>query len=319
MKSLILLIVFFCSATVNAQILDDVRELTELNDPNFTDAYPYLTDDGLRLYFTNNDGGNNNLYFSSRPDLLSDFEPKQLLDSTLFSGVVSCWFTNDELKAYYSNGTFLSHVSRATTASAFGTPTVINLVGGTGGFLGGQSFTPGGEELYFYNADEIAKYEYTNSSTYTFVSNLAIPAGYTTSTAQLSKDGLELFWALSPIGVDSSYLFKADRAAIGDDFLNPIIMNDQINPPTFLHSSHASYAAGPNILVWVHNNGLTWNGNDLYIAQSSTSSLTELSNGPKELVKIVDLMGRETNYEPRKALIYIYSDGSTEKVVGFED
>lgn len=45
-----------------------------------------------------------------------------------------------------------------------------------------------------------------------------------------------------------------------------------------------------------------------------TSSLTELSNTPKQLLKIVDLIGRETTFKPNTPLIYIYSDGTTEKV-----
>ena len=87
MKSLILSSILLLTACVNAQILDDVWELSELNDPNYTDAYPYLTDDGLRIYFTSNDGMGNNLFFSSRPDLDTDFASKQLLDSTLFSNL----------------------------------------------------------------------------------------------------------------------------------------------------------------------------------------------------------------------------------------
>ncbi|MCB9335866.1 MAG: hypothetical protein H6586_06940 [Flavobacteriales bacterium] len=47
----------------------------------------------------------------------------------------------------------------------------------------------------------------------------------------------------------------------------------------------------------------------------STNSVVELSNSvEKELLKVVDLMGRETEDKPNTLLIYIYSDGTTEKV-----
>ena len=42
--------------------------------------------------------------------------------------------------------------------------------------------------------------------------------------------------------------------------------------------------------------------------------LNTLSNQEKELVKIVDQLGRETAFKPNTTLIYVYSDGSTEKV-----
>ena len=50
-----------------------------------------------------------------------------------------------------------------------------------------------------------------------------------------------------------------------------------------------------------------------------TVGLNELSNTPKQLLKIVDLMGRETEYKPNTVLIYVFDDGSTEKVFKMED
>jgi len=41
-------------------------------------------------------------------------------------------------------------------------------------------------------------------------------------------------------------------------------------------------------------------------------------NPNRTLLKIVDLMGRETEYQPNSTLIYIYSDGSREKVFKVE-
>ena len=38
----------------------------------------------------------------------------------------------------------------------------------------------------------------------------------------------------------------------------------------------------------------------------------------KQVVKIVNLLGQETEYKPNTPLIYIYSDGSTEKVYSIE-
>lgn len=46
--------------------------------------------------------------------------------------------------------------------------------------------------------------------------------------------------------------------------------------------------------------------------------IEELSIGEKELFKIVDLIGRETTPKKNKVLIYVYSDGTTERVFEFE-
>jgi len=34
----------------------------------------------------------------------------------------------------------------------------------------------------------------------------------------------------------------------------------------------------------------------------------------KNLIQILDMMGRETSFKPNTPLIYVYDDGSTEKV-----
>ena len=44
-----------------------------------------------------------------------------------------------------------------------------------------------------------------------------------------------------------------------------------------------------------------------------TSSLTELTSS-KNLIQILDMMGRETSFKPNTPLIYVYDDGSIEKV-----
>ena len=47
--------------------------------------------------------------------------------------------------------------------------------------------------------------------------------------------------------------------------------------------------------------------------------LIELYDEPKNLVKIVDLMGRETEFKPNIPLIFIYSDGTRERVMKLEE
>ncbi len=49
------------------------------------------------------------------------------------------------------------------------------------------------------------------------------------------------------------------------------------------------------------------------------TGIEELIQMEKELVKIVDFMGRETKYKPNTPLIFIYSDGTVERVMKLED
>jgi hypothetical protein len=55
-----------------------------------------------------------------------------------------------------------------------------------------------------------------------------------------------------------------------------------------------------------------------FLVVDPTSGIEELKQGEKELVKVVDLMGRETLPENNKVLLYIYSDGSVERRFNIE-
>ncbi len=57
---------------------------------------------------------------------------------------------------------------------------------------------------------------------------------------------------------------------------------------------------------------------ELYTTQDCNVGIEELNQGEKEIIRVVDLMGRETTPQKNKVLIYQYSDGTTEKVFEFE-
>jgi hypothetical protein len=50
---------------------------------------------------------------------------------------------------------------------------------------------------------------------------------------------------------------------------------------------------------------------------SASAGINEL-NSSKNLILVLDLMGRETTFQPNTPLIYVYDDGSTEKVFSVE-
>lgn len=63
-------------------------------------------------------------------------------------------------------------------------------------------------------------------------------------------------------------------------------------------------------------------GHDVFLVKykfSGTSGIEELQAKPKSLIKIVDLMGRETTIKPNVVLFYQYSDGSVEKKIVIVD
>ena len=43
------------------------------------------------------------------------------------------------------------------------------------------------------------------------------------------------------------------------------------------------------------------------------TGIIEVNNTPKQLIKIVDVIGRETPFKPNTPLLYIYNDGTVER------
>lgn len=101
---------------------------------------------------------------------------------------------------------------------------------------------------------------------------------------------------------------------------------------------------GTHALWWSTDEGQGWEGRSRWVIFDSANSgrglntkesgfsvrclqdytgggvgLIEINDEPKSLVKIVDLMGRETKFKPNTVLIYIYSDGSTERIMKLEE
>ena len=112
-------------------------------------------------------------------------------------------------------------------------------------------------------------------------------------------------------------------------------LTDTINVTVHLVNDSA------NLDAWYTNQGLPLNGNsinclftdqlywstgastpwgswtfihgNLGVDQNVVLSVGDFSYQKKKLVKIVDILGRETSFKTNHILIYIYSDGSTEK------
>lgn len=121
-----------------------------------------------------------------------------------------------------------------------------------------------------------------------------------------------------------SWLYKIELTNFTSTLVTESLMDDGI-------SGHALYFNGSDFIslsgdiCTMTSSGLQSNCNGLDndfkgILPSSFVGIPELiSNQEKQLLKIVNLLGQEAEYQPNTILIYQYADGSSEKVFTIED
>lgn len=270
MKGLILLLLIAGSLTLNAQELDNLRALTEINVENEANAYPYISNDGLRLYYTSDNSGTDDLYFTSRVTLTSTFGEPQLVAKKIFRNIKSSWFSEDELEVYFTTGTYAYYTSRETTASPFNAATKLTLIGNSGVGLFSLSATPNGEELYIRESGVgVVKYRFTSQFTYTMESMLNAPSGLKFRSGQLSKDGLKYYWGFKSNTTNNSDIYTMSRENISDDFGTPTVMSSSINDGSAVNTQ-PSYASTANVMVWTRASEHSWSKTELYIANYKT-------------------------------------------------
>ncbi len=107
-------------------VFDSVRALDEINIVNQADAYPYITPDGLRLYFTRGSGSSSREFLmSSRTSVADSFLSPVGLAITISTSARSAWLSRDELEMYFSEAdtsSVLYYTSRISLDEVFSAP-----------------------------------------------------------------------------------------------------------------------------------------------------------------------------------------------------
>ncbi|HMT27900.1 MAG TPA: T9SS type A sorting domain-containing protein [Bacteroidia bacterium] len=259
---------------------DSIRALTEINDVANSDAYPWISPDGLRLYFTRGTGGSipNQLMFTERVNTNSYFGSPVVVPLG-FPTITSCWLSSDELNIYLCMDSTLYFASRTSTSSPFNSPVAISLTGYSPfSFLGGISLNVAQDQLFvsLYNQSTgifISVFTRTSATSFSYVRTLNAPGGYLPKIGHLSKDDLTYFFSA---GNGNTILCQANRTAPTDSFdLNLLQQIAGINDMN-TGNNQPSMSDSLNWVVFVRNNTNIWSGNDLYIARRDVT--TSLSN-----------------------------------------
>jgi hypothetical protein len=127
---------------------DSVRPLTEINDSTDADAYPWISPDGLRLYYTKG----SSLAVAARESLQGLFGTPQPLPMRGGDAYFGAWLTDDETETYCGTGYEVSYAWRTSPSDSFSVPVQHPEFSGLG-FVAGPSVC--GSEFYLFCEDTL--------------------------------------------------------------------------------------------------------------------------------------------------------------------
>ncbi len=128
------------------------RMLNEINDPALSDAYPWISADGKRLFYCRDfklfytERIDNNTIFNNPVPL--DFEGEVLLE------IVSCWLTPDEKNLFIIANNQIYKSSRRSRSDPFSFPELFTNEFKDFFFIAGMSFMSDKKTMYLYYSDE---------------------------------------------------------------------------------------------------------------------------------------------------------------------
>ena len=128
-----------------------IQPLSGLNDPIQSDAYPWLSGDGLRLYFTRN----YTLMYSERTSTENLFESPV---PVVFTGsvqleIVSVWLSPNEKTLFLIGDNRIYKATRSSRSKPFSLPELFTDEFKDFYFVSGLSFCPDKKNMYIYHTD----------------------------------------------------------------------------------------------------------------------------------------------------------------------
>jgi hypothetical protein len=267
-----------------ADVAGATPETAALNTAGHCEAYPWLSADGLRVYFTSNrEGGHGRPYVAERNNIAGLFGAPKVLSEHLTNGFYAASLSNDELTMYLTKeGYQLYKAVRKSLNSAFGKPELMKEF--EKGKFYAPSVSPDGGELFVINTDkedELQCFRRNGSGEYKFSYKLLLSLeGYDVNPGQLSKDGLTYYLSLEKKSTNKEVLYTMTRKALYEDFSDP-------EPVLGVGSSqNRIHQPSPNrdgsVLIAVTTASNTWNENDLV-----QINLKQPPTPEKELYKLI--------------------------------
>lgn len=250
----------------------ECKETKQVNISDKADSYPYITEDGLRLYFTSNrEGGHGRFFISTRKSLSEPFGEPKVLSKHLTDGYYAGTLTADELTMcmVMSGDMYIS--VRKNLNEEFPKPVKISGTGDRYHF--GPSISPDGKQIIVTvtTGEKDKPWIYERTGTYSVGASKIlpdVPAGEA-GPGQFSKDGL--YYYLSIETNKTEHLWRYSRASLTDDFSNLEELPEQMKGLKCI--LQPSLNKDGSVLVFVTAQNNLWDEDDILLVNSVKRNL----------------------------------------------
>ena len=272
-----------------------LRALSEINSTAQADAYPWISGDGLRLYYTNGLTTNSALFYAQRTSTSNLFSLSYVFNIPSNSNSTNThnfWLSTNELDVYFSDFTNrIYHAQRNNIVANFGHADSILLHHGTAlnqRVIYGISFDSSHQHLYASspNVDSLLIYKKVGPHKYDYayaLANTTLPG--TMGPGQLSKDDLTYYYTLIGVNIAGNYqLYQTSRASVLDTF--DLSLSQPVSGvlDTTAYNGQITVSNNANIAVFTKAQTNSWTANDLYlIHKGAVTSIFEKQEDEIEL------------------------------------
>jgi hypothetical protein len=266
-------------------------EIKELNNKSVAQSYPWLSDDGLRLYYTNGES----MFMASRSAIGQKFSGQHEIVKGIKNIIISGWLTPDELTIYFADqNNQLFKSSRSDKSLSFTTAVKVSLINAPEGSLFDATFTPDMKELLMYSnttTEQIVKFEKTGSDEYTYKGIVNLISPNIPTGGQLSRDGLRFYVPMkSNNNGNSDYrtLYVLTRTGMHGEFekIEPLASVENITCDAYQPCVNADESR----CVFVTGKDNLWENNDLCeVSLIKVIQLTKNEIPAEQINKTIDL------------------------------
>jgi len=279
--TVILLLLFPSSAFSQAERDYSYRPLHELDQLSTGEAYAWISNNGLRIYYTAFDDINGvyAIWTSQRRGTDQNFRTHQKLAiNSIEKDNISAWLDDEEKTIAFvrrttegTTDTEIHIAQRDSKNDDFENSEALQLVGGVKGTILSPSFTQDLEQLIFFNEYKgrsyILVFKKTGHLEYSFDYQLSFPKRYHVKTGKLSTDGLEYYVSIQ-YGTKKPSLYTFKRTSTDKAFSEMIEMPDVlINDPDCRNHQHY-FSSNKNFIVFTRSKEDRWSSNSIFIARN---------------------------------------------------